>query len=72
MRISASKIVEVFDGTGGKHLAQVYVCDACEGETFHIFLVHGKHQHLQCVACGVSYCDGTCHHDAQAKDTRQN
>lgn len=72
MKLSASKIAEVVDRDGGRHLARVYVCAGCDSEHFHIFLIDGRHQHIQCSACGVSYCDGTCHYDAQAKDSRGN
>ena len=23
-------------------------------------LIEGRHQHIQCTACGATYCDGTC------------
>lgn len=51
--------------------ARIITCE-CGGECFYIYLVGEVHQHLQCIICGVSYCDGNCHHDAQAKTTREN
>ena len=60
MKLSADKICEVVDKDGGRHLARVYVCANCGHNAFQIFLINGRHQHVQCTECGVSYCDGSC------------
>jgi hypothetical protein len=46
------------------------VCSACRGERFLIFKIaapDGGHQHVQCAACGTTFCDGSCG-DAAAID----
>lgn len=61
MKLSESALTEVTSLSGTKELARVYVCERCGGDTFHIFVVMpGRHQHVQCADCDVSYCDGTC------------
>jgi hypothetical protein len=40
--------------------AEFAACDDCDGQVFYIFVIDGNHQHLQCVECGVIYCDGSC------------
>ena len=40
--------------------ADVIICPTCGNDTFHIYLVKGRHQHLQCVSCADSFCDGSC------------
>ena len=40
--------------------ADVVVCERCSGMAFFCFMIRGQHQHIQCIACGESYCDGTC------------
>lgn len=60
MKLSQSKFAEVIANDGSRHLARVYVCKDCESDQFHIFVVGGVHQHIQCVECGTTYCDGSC------------
>lgn len=53
----------VHDVDGNPAHAEVAECEQCGGERFLIYFVFvaGKpHQHVQCVKCGVSYCDNTC------------
>jgi hypothetical protein len=48
---------------GSMVIAETIICEECDGDTFHIFIIKG-HNHLQCVACGVTFCGGTgpCEH----------
>lgn len=47
--------------------ARVLSCSLCHGETWHILRIGaGQHEHIQCVQCGVSFCDGSCQHDKEA------
>lgn len=39
----------------GEVPGQVIVCDQCDNDAFAIFFVE-EHNHLQCTACGTSYC----------------
>jgi hypothetical protein len=62
----------VVDCFGTKKNAHVVVCDKCGGKTFMIFFisvpdkrdgmetVHHQHQHVQCILCDSTYCDGLC------------
>jgi len=52
--------VTVHDGDGRAVPADLLICAHCGGEVFAIYAVEGKHQHLQCVECGGTFCDGTC------------
>jgi hypothetical protein len=59
--------VDVVDLAGATRVADMIVCEHCAGKTFFLFQVRhmvGEHIHLQCAACGVSYCDGACATDA--------
>lgn len=60
MKLSESQFAEVIANDGSRHLARVYVCKDCGNDKFHIFVVGGVHQHVQCTQCNTSYCDGTC------------
>lgn len=42
--------------------AEIWSCGACGGETWLVLVIAGHDApHLQCVACGISYCQsGTC------------
>lgn len=55
----------VTDKDGKKHSADIVVCK-CGNETFHLFVIAEKHQHVQCTSCGVSFCDGSCANDLHA------
>lgn len=61
----------VKDNTGKVFPAQVAKCDACGGETFHIFVVNG-HNHIQCahLGCGETYCQGgNCNQEKEPRQT---
>jgi len=45
---------------GSSKPARLMVCMDCSCDHFHIFVLEGGHQHLQCMRCAVSYCDGSC------------
>lgn len=53
------KEVNVSDLRGLRVAGRLIVCDACESETFHVFVI-SEHSHLQCTGCGKSFCDGKC------------
>jgi hypothetical protein len=55
-----TKPVTVRDRNGQAEPADLIVCPDCEGARFCIYLIEGKHQHLQCLACETTFCDGTC------------
>jgi len=54
------------DGTDEQTPARLMICTevACRGAStdscFRIFTLLSGHQHLQCVFCDTSYCDGSC------------
>lgn len=56
--------------TGQTKPMQLAQCEACDGETFYVCLIGRKQlPHLQCVDCGVTYCDGhTCDTDDEDDD----
>lgn len=43
----------------GEIMAASLVACGCGNELFIIFTVNG-HQHVQCIECETSYCDGAC------------
>lgn len=45
------------DKDGNKITGLLAICENCGGEAFFIFSIHG-HNHLQCVNCGTSFCQG--------------
>jgi hypothetical protein len=47
----------VTNDIGGMIMAEVIICAECDNDSFHIFNVKG-HSHLQCVACGETFCGG--------------
>jgi hypothetical protein len=57
------KKITVTDGEGKPAPAILAVCH-CRSEQFSCYLVFAggeiAHLHLQCVRCGMSYCDGVC------------
>ena len=55
-----TKSVTVTDLDGRNVAADLVCCPHCDNSYFSIFLVGGKHQHLQCAGCDQSYCDGSC------------
>lgn len=54
-----TKTVIVTDEDGNPKEATMPVCEVCNGDTFHLFVVAG-HNHLQCAnpICNESYCQG--------------
>ena len=56
-----TKDVKVISMVDGKELpAKLLVCQECNNETFRIFVVNGRHNHMQCEKCEVSYCNQKC------------
>lgn len=47
------------DGSGEIREATMFLCQECDGEMFIIYKVE-EHQHIECVNCSTSYCDGKC------------
>lgn len=45
---------------GGTVRAEVIICPKCKSDTFHVYVLEGGHNHLQCTECDESYCDGKC------------
>jgi hypothetical protein len=60
-------VVDSFDV--GPAPARLAVCE-CGGRTWVVYAVRlrSSHLHLQCAACGVSYCDGSCGADGACGD----
>lgn len=55
------KKVIVRDETGKISKGRLLQCPECESAHFLvIFVGRQRHQHMQCVRCGTSYCDGSC------------
>ena len=50
----------IVSGDGFRAEADVIVCPNCGGDSFYIFLISSKHNHLQCTKCDESFCDGSC------------
>jgi hypothetical protein len=54
--------------TGETTTAELLLCPHCDEEAFVIYTPAGvTHVHFQCIACGVSFCDG-CHVSPPAGD----
>jgi hypothetical protein len=53
----------VTDRFGVQRIATLMTCEDCGAAEFLIYQIMGQsHHHLQCVACGTSYClGGECH-----------
>jgi len=41
--------------------AQMVTCEQCHQSSFRILVING-HNHLECITCGDSYCQGGCDH----------
>ena len=52
--------VTVRDKAGRLEPADQILCPGCGNGLFLIYAIHGKHQHLQCVVCDETFCDGSC------------
>lgn len=48
--------VSVTDALGTTCPATLTVCMRCDSDAFHIYSIGEHHTHLQCAACGASYC----------------
>lgn len=46
---------------GESIVAQVVVCDECDGDSFHHYAINSQ-THLQCTNCGMTFCghEGIC------------
>jgi hypothetical protein len=55
-----SRMVNVTACNGEHRPAQLVICPSCDGVWFSIFFLDADHQHLQCLSCGTSFCDGKC------------
>lgn len=56
----AYKDVEVSSRVDGEKVpAKLCTCPNCQGEEWIVYLVR-DHPHLQCVACGETFCQGDC------------
>jgi len=51
---------EVTDMFGAKVSADLVICPECQNDGFHLFVIGTNHNHLQCSACGKSFCQGGC------------
>lgn len=54
-----AKDIVIHDQDGTPAPAKLQLCE-CGNETWHVYLLNATHLHLQCTACGTSYCDGRC------------
>jgi hypothetical protein len=50
----------VTDKDGRTVEARVLICPNCDNDSFNIFFIGEDHQHLQCIECLQSFCDGSC------------
>lgn len=51
------------DGSGIEEQADLIVCEVCDGEDWHLYQLKraaGGHPHIQCTACGTTFCCGNC------------
>jgi hypothetical protein len=55
-----TKDVKVTDKFGEEIPAELIICPECRGEEFNIYTIGANHNHLQCTACGRSFCQGGC------------
>lgn len=55
-----TKPVTVTDMHGNDVPATLLLCSECSNGTFAIFVIGESHQHLQCLQCEESFCDGSC------------
>lgn len=57
--------VQVIEKNQSVISALMATCEQCNQSSFRILVVHG-HNHLECITCGTSYCQGDC--DRGCKD----
>lgn len=55
-----TKLVTVTDMHGRDVPAVQILCPHCSHGEFVIFVIGERHQHLQCLQCSESFCDGSC------------
>lgn len=67
------KRIEITEGITGKKVgATLLICPECSSETFLCYFPDGiDHCHMQCVHCGVSFCDG-CEKSQEVADALPN
>jgi hypothetical protein len=53
-------VVHAMDGTPTQAKLQVCECGGREWLVYAIEVAGKERPHMQCVACGASYCDGAC------------
>ena len=54
--------ITVTDNKGVVKDALLVICPKCEHNTFSIIVID-LHNHLQCMRCSESFCQGGCHHE---------
>lgn len=53
----SSREVTVRSGADGEVVpAMLAVCSQCGHDTWTLYSIRGKYQHLQCCRCGTTYC----------------
>lgn len=65
METKDTTVVSWVDGQSVTMPARVILCDACGSCRFMFFIVQDSdgeytHDHVQCVCCGKSFCNGAC------------
>lgn len=56
--VMKTESVTVEDTLGNKQEAVKVICPNCHGDTFSLFVLGQTHNHLLCVKCNTSYCQG--------------
>lgn len=57
--MKAQHVEMVSEKTGKKFLALLMLCPECGNSTFMVIRIKGQnHDHLQCVGCNTSFCEG--------------